>query len=145
MIVVNRALIPLFFCFCFHDYLLFFTGELPTIRLETMWNSPHKGMLGTIAMIVPLFLSFFCFFDYLLSVYRKTAHNQAMDDRERSPQRYAGHDRNDHALYLFFFLIEYLLFIYRKTAHVQAHDDVELSLPRYARHNRYNTCPFFFF
>ena len=98
-----------FFFFCFHDYLLFFTGELPTIRLETMWNSPHKGMLGTIAMIVPLFLSFFCFFDYLLSVYRKTAHNQAMDDRERSPQRYAGHDHNNCALYLFFFSFQILI------------------------------------
>ena len=70
------------------------------IRLEMMWNSPH-----------PFFLSFFVFFNYLLSVYRKTAHNWAMDDREWSPQRYARHDRNDHALYHFFFLLNtYCLF-----------------------------------
>ena len=61
MIIVNHALIPLFVFFCFHDYLLYFTGKLPTIRLKMTWNSPHKGMLGTIATIVPFFLSFFVF------------------------------------------------------------------------------------
>ena len=59
MIIVNSALIPLFFFFCFHDYLLFFTGKLPMFRLMVMWNCPHKGTPGTIIMIVPFFLSFF--------------------------------------------------------------------------------------
>ena len=87
------------------------------IGLKTTWNSPHKGMLGTIA-----------------SFYRKTTHDQAHNDREPSPQRYTRHNRNNHALYLFFF--KYLLFIYRKAAHVQAHNEVEQSPQRYTGLNR---------
>ena len=137
MIIVDRALISLFF--------FFFLTTLQENWLKMMWNSPHKGMPGTIATIMPLFLSFFVFFfsNYLLSFYRKTAHNQARDDWEPSPQRYARHDHSNRALYLFFF--EYLLLINRKTAHVWAHDDVELSPQRYARHDCSNRALYLFF
>ena len=107
-------------------------------------KAPLEGTLGTIivdcALISFFFFFFFffvfmityCFFTkYLLFINRKTAHIRAHDDVELSPQRYAGHDHSNHALYLFFFF-EYLLFINRKTAHVQAHNDVELSPQRYA-------------
>ena len=81
----------------------------------------------------PNFFVFFTFFNYLPPFFRKSAHDRAHDDRERSPPRYAGHDRNDRALLSFFFLFfDYLLGFYRKTAHDEAHDDRERSPPRYA-------------
>ena len=72
-------------------------------------NSPHQGMQGTIVMIVPFFLFFFLFFNYLLGFYRKTAYDQAHNnDRERSPPRYAGHDHYDRALLSFFKIFFFL-------------------------------------
>ena len=76
-------------------------------------NGPHQGTQGTIVMIVPFFLFFFLFYDYLLGFYRKTAHDQAHDDRERSPPRYTGHnhyDRPSFSFFFFFFSITYSIF-----------------------------------
>ena len=63
MIIVDHALISLFFFFFFVFTITycFFTGKMPTISLETTWNSPYKGMPGTITTIMPLFLSFSVF------------------------------------------------------------------------------------
>ena len=127
----NDHALYLFFFFFSNTYCLF-TGKLPMFRLMMTWNHPHKGM--------PFFLSFFW-----ILINRKTAHIWAHDDMELSPQRYARHDHNDHALFSFLFLNTYSF--YRKTAHVQARNDMELSPPRYAGHDCYDHAlfPFFFF
>ena len=56
----NHALISFFFCFFFFPttYLVF-TGKPPTIRLAMTGNHPHKGMPGTIIVIVPYIFFFF--------------------------------------------------------------------------------------
>ena len=117
----NHALLSFFFCFL-TTYLVF-TGKPPTIGLMMTGNRPHKSTPGNIVMMVPyIFFSFF-FFEYLFFIYLQ----------ENCPQRYARHNRNDHALFSFLFLNTYSF--YRKTAHVRAHDDMELSPPRYAGHD----------
>ena len=136
----NCALLSFFFCF--FNYLLSVYRKTAHNRAMDDRNSPHKGTLGTIVMIMP-YIFFFFLFKYLLFIYRKTVHVQAHDDVEPSPQRYARHDHNDCALFSFLYLNTHSF--YRKTAHVWAHNDMELSPPRYAGHDRYDHALFLYF
>ena len=101
------AIVPYIFFFFLNTYCLL-TGKLPTFGLMMTWNCPHKGMPGTIITIVPFFLFFFL---NTYSFYRKTAHVRARNDMELSPQRYAGHDHNNCALFPFFFFLSTYCFL----------------------------------
>ena len=108
----------------------------PALRSEEMqWKkAPIEGMSGKInndhALIS--FFFFFFFFPITYGFFSGNLPTIRLNDRERSPPRYAGHDCNDCAILSFFFLFfKYLLGFYRKTAHDQAHNDRERTPQRY--------------
>ena len=129
-IIVDHALIPLLFFFVFTITYCFFTGKLPMIRLETTWNSPHKGMPGMITMIMPLFLSFFVFLTTYLVFTGKLPMIGLWMTGNGPHKGMLGTIITIVPYIFFFFLFKYLLFIYRKTAHIQAHDAIPTKVCR---------------